>query len=226
MAIQFNFRASSVTASLPAADNVILCQGGTTIFVSGPAADPISDAENRVRFVVTGSAPNGDFCGTLLTIRTRHRFLFRPTENGRLTASTFFTPSLLFALTCAGEGGLFELFDKAGPASLNVFTRMSVTVTAQNLTTVFNSPGANHNRFHRSLEGISAPNSATGGFAPELMDVIETRSFPTIVETTDQIIVDARYVVQAFANDVSTFLVNAGDGLGLNVPMAVIRTDP
>ena len=231
MAIQFNLRASSIVASLPADDNFILCSTltnvlGATVFDSGPTEVPVSDANNQVRFVVRGRVPNGDFCVNLMTIRTRHRFQFQPTENGRLTASAFFTPALFFTLTCAGDGGLFQFFDRAGPVSLNVFTRMSVRVTAQNGATVLNSGGANHNILSRTVQGLAGPNSAAGGFAPELMEVIETRSFDTLVTTSDRVRVDARYVVQAIANDNSTFSVNAGGNLGLNVPMAVIRTDP
>lgn len=229
MAIQFKFRADGLTRSRPAGDNIILCPGGTTIFTTNPVADPISDASNNVRFVVTGSAPNGDFCGTLMTIRTVARFDFTPTEAGRLTASTFFTPAFLFSLTCAGEGGLFELFDRAGPVSVSLFVRMSVNVTAQNGTTVLNSPGEGRRIFFSELTGLRAPRSRTSAFSPELMEIVETRSFPTIVLTTDRVRVRARYVFQAFANDLSTFMVNAGSsagGLGLNVPFAVIRTDP
>jgi len=226
MAIQFSFRANALTFSLPAADNLILCPGGTTIFTTNPVADPVSDAVNNVRFVVTGSAPNGDFCGTLMTILTVARFDFRPTQTGRLTASTFFTPGFLFSLTCAGEGGLFEFFDRAGPVSVSLFVRMSVLVRAQNNQIVLNSPGVGRRIFFNELTGIATPRSRTGGFAPELMEILETRSFPTIVLPTDTVIVRARYAFQAFANDLSTFTVNASGGLGFNVPMAVIRTDP
>src|SRR6266498_878812 len=105
MAIQFGFQANcGLISSLPAADNVILCSGGTTIFTVGPSADPISDAVNNIRFTVTGSAPDGDFCGTLMTLRTTHCFQFEPFEEGRLTASAFFTPAFSFFLSCAGEG--------------------------------------------------------------------------------------------------------------------------
>jgi hypothetical protein len=58
------------------------------------------------------------------------------------------------------------------------------------------------------------------------MDIIETRSFATEVRPSDQVRVDARYVVQALAIDTSTFTIDADGGLGLNVPMAVIRVDP
>src|SRR5688572_30880318 len=111
-----------------------------------------------------------------MTLRTRHRFQFRPTEQGRLTASTFFTPSFVFSLACAGEAGIFNFFDKAGPITINVFVRMSVRVTGQNGAVVLNSNGANRNIFSRFLTGLSFPVSQSGGFAPELMDIIETRS--------------------------------------------------
>jgi len=230
VAIQFNFRASNVTSSLPAADNIVLCTNeltnavGSTTFASGPSEQPISDAENRVTFSVTGVAT--PTCDVLMTLRTRHRFQFRPTENGRLTASTFFTPSFVFSLACAGEAGIFNFFDKAGPITINVFVRMSVRVTAQNGAIVLNSNGANRNIFSRLLTGQSFPVSQSGGFAPELMDVIETRSFATEVRPSDQVRLDARYVVQALAIDTSTFTIDADGGLGLNVPMAVIRVDP
>jgi hypothetical protein len=224
VAIQFAFQANcGVSSSLPNGDNVILCNGGTTIFTIGPSADPVADAVNNVRFTVTGSAPDGDFCGTLMTLRTTQCFQFHPKEQGRLTASTFFTPVLQYALTCAGEG---FLWDKAGPVSINVFTLMSVQVRAQSGVLVLNSPGGTHNVFHDSLSGGVSARSRTGFFAPELMDLIETRSFQTIVEPSDTVVVRAKYVVQAFANDLATFLVDASSGGGgLNVPMAVIRTD-
>src|SRR5437879_4290177 len=121
MAIQFNFRASNVAVSLPPNENAAFCGAGP-LFTTGPLADPVSDAINQVRFTVTGAAPPGDLCGMFLTIRTSHRFDFQPTEAGRLTASTFYTPVLTFALACAGEGGLFEGFDKAGPVLFSIFT--------------------------------------------------------------------------------------------------------
>lgn len=234
MAIQFKFRADQVTFSLPPQHNVILCSGGTTIFTTNPVVDPISDAVNNVRFVVTGSAPNGDFCGTLMTLRTVARFDFTPTERGRLTATTFFTPAFLFNLTCAGEGGLFELFDKAGPVSVALYVRMSVRVRARNGTLTLNDRGRERRILFRELRGGVGPRPLTGGFAPELMEVKRTRSYVDNVNLTDTVRLRARYTFQAFANDLSTFMVDAGSspgsfpglGLGLNVPIAVIRTDP
>jgi hypothetical protein len=226
VAFHFDFRATNLQVTRPAADNLVP-SGGSILFTSGPTRETIGDAENRVTFTVTGTAPNGDFSGTLLMIRTRHRFHITPTEAGRLTASAFFTPAFLFTLACAGEGPIWEFFDKAGPASVALFTRMDVRVTALNGTIVLNDIGAFHNRFSDSLSGLSVPNSSTGGFAPELMEIVETRSFATDVNLTDTVRIDARYVFQAFANDLSTFVVNAdGDGLGLNVPFAFMRTDP
>ncbi|MBM3787849.1 MAG: hypothetical protein FJW30_26150 [Acidobacteria bacterium] len=127
MAIQFGFRADEVTASTPAADNIIICDGsltndiGNLSYDSGPTILPTSDADNRVQFSMTGRASNS--CDVLMTLRTRHRFRFQPTESGRLTASAFYTPGLLVSIACDGEQGLFNLFDKAGPVH---FTHISV----------------------------------------------------------------------------------------------------
>lgn len=224
MAYHFNFRATNLLVRRPAADNLVPT-GGSILFTSGPTRQPISDAENRVTFVVTGTAPQGDFNTTLLTISTRHRFHITPTEEGRLTASAYFTPAFLFSLACAGEGSIFEFFDKAGPASIALFTRMDVRVTALNGTTVLNSIGGFHNQFSDSIPGLSVPNSTTGGFSPELMEIVETRSFATEVNLSDTVRIDARYILQALANDLSTFVVDAG-AVGLNVPFVFMRTDP
>jgi len=161
-----------------------------------------------------------------MTLRTRHRFQFRPTVRGQLTASAFFKPAFFFSLACAGEASIFQFFDKAGPVTINVFTGMSVKVIAQNGATALDSPGQNHNVFSRLLTGQSFSVSQAGGFAPELMDIVETRPFVTEVRTTDQVRVDAHYVVQAIAFDTSRFSIDASGHLGLNVPMAVIRVDP
>jgi hypothetical protein len=228
MAIQFNFRAASITASTPNNLNFVTCNGNPTVFTLGPGAGNISDAENQARFVVSGAAVNGDTCVSFMTVRTRHNFDFTPREAGELTASTFFTPALTFVLTCAGEEGLFSLFDKAGPARLVLNTRMTVRVTnSAGAVRLLRSTGWRNELFERLDGGVTA-RSRTGSFAPELMEIVRTRSFNTRVLPTDTVRVTARYEVGIIAWDSSTFLIDAGSNpaLGLNVPMAVIRTDP
>ncbi len=227
MPIQFKFQADSITFSTPPSLNFVTCNGNPTVFSQGPSVGAISDAVNTVRFVVSGAASNGDDCTSFMTVRTAHRFDFNPKAAGNLTASTFFTPVLTFVLTCAGEEGLFSLFDKAGPVRLTINSRMDVRVTDAAGVLQLNSVGNWRNEFFLRLDGGVAPNSRTGSFAPELMQIVRTRSFPFRVLPSDTVRVTARYEVGIFALDTSTFLIDAGSDpvLGLNVPMAVIRTD-
>jgi hypothetical protein len=228
MAIQFKFRADSITASTPNNLNFVTCNGNPTVFTVGPGAGNISDAENQVRFVVSGAATNGDNCTSFMTVRTRHNFDFTPREAGDLTASTFFTPVFTYVLTCAGEEGLFSLFDKAGPVRLVLNTRMIVRVTdSSGVVRLLRFTNWRNELFDR-LDGGVAPRSRTRSFAPELMEIIQTRSFDFRALPSDTVRVTARYEVGIFATDSSTFVIDAGSNpaLGLNVPMAVIRTDP
>ena len=110
---------------------------------------------------------------------------------------------------------------------LTINSRMDVRVTDAGGVVRLNSGGDWRNEFFSELDGGSAPRSRTGSFAPELMDIVQKRSFPFRVLPSDTVAVTARYEVGIFATDTSTFLIDAGSDpvLGLNVPMAVLRTD-
>jgi len=102
-----------------------------------------------------------------------------------------------------------------------------VRVFASNGANVMSSLGQWRNVFSTSLTGRSFPVSRTESFAPEIMGIVESRSFGTLVLPSDTVRVDARYLVQGLAIDDCGFVADAATGgLGLNVPMAVIRVDP
>jgi hypothetical protein len=229
MSTQFAFRANQITALLPADDNFVGNNSSFTLTTS-PAADPVSDAINNVRFACTGFAGHGGTETVLFTLLTRHTFTFQPQAEGRLlTAHTHFMPQGGFSLTARKPTWLF---DGPGFVGFGIFMGMRVRVLAANGAEVFRA-------FRRRVRIFSRTARATASLSPssegtvdaELLEFTRSRSVGIIVVPSDTVEVQARYTVQALAIDGAEFFLdfasvpafggNPGDGL--NAPFAVIN---
>ena len=116
--IQFAFRASQITTGMPPDDNFV-GTNSSLILNTPPAADPVSDAINYVRFACTGFAGHGTFETVMFTLVTHHTFTFQPQIIGRLTtAHTHFMPQGGSSLTARRST---SFFDGPGQVTANIF---------------------------------------------------------------------------------------------------------
>jgi hypothetical protein len=227
MALHFLFRANAITFSLPPNDNFV-GNASTLQIISGPVADAVSDARNNVRFLVAASAGQGDFESVLFTLQTVHTFRFQPREQGRLTTSTFFQPSGSFSMAAREKEWWDAIDPTGGQAVVGVSARMDTRVVAQNGAVVLpRTSSETISILGESIQAVSTPVADEGVLATQLMDFVRTQSFALLVTPTDRVRVRAIYTVQAIVTDRATFALDfsvAGSD-GLNVPMAVMRTD-
>jgi hypothetical protein len=227
MTTQFAFKATSVTASMPASDNIV-GDNSSLIITRAPTAAAISDTINNIRFACTGFAGHGGTESVLFTLNTRHTFNFRPRASGRLTAHTHFMPQGGFSLVARAPTWFLDL---PGQVGFNVIARMRVRVLSSNGTVALNSLTPERNLFHFDVSGGAVAHTNEGSIDSELLEFSITRAFPTPVVLSDTVEVQARYTVQVLAFDGAEFSLDFASiaaafgepGDGLNSPFAVIN---
>jgi hypothetical protein len=228
MSSQFDFRANQITTSLPENDNFV---SGNSDFnlTTQPAADPVSDAINNVRFACNGSTGHGVGDAILFTLRTFHTFSFRPSAVGILTAAhTHFMPQGDFSLTARQPTWIF---DGPGFVSFNILMSMRLRVFNTDNIEVVRSFRRNVNIFSAQARAGSLSVSNEGVVEADLLEFTMSRSAAIQVGFFHRVEVQARYTVQVLAIDGADFAIDfdsvaaiGGDpGDGLNAPFAVIN---
>lgn len=232
MALQLRFQADTVTSSLPANDNFATSNSILTTH-SGPTRDNISDTRNNVRFHVSGFASDGGFETVLFTLRTTATFTFTPQESGRLTTSAHFLPHGFFSLLAQPKEWWEIWLPAGGFARILINGRMDTRVRAANGTDVLPTTASPiRNITDRSITAINTTRTLARTIDTELFQHVIVQPFTTVVRTTDTVRVRARYTVQAIVIDRASFDLDFSfQGVGnqnfdgVNVPLAVLRTD-
>lgn len=229
MSTQFAFRANQVTVLMPEDANVV--EGNNSFFTltTQPAADPVSDAVNNVRFGCTGFAQHGHGA-ILFTLITRHTFVFQPQAQGRLsTAHAHFLPQGGFSLIARKP--TWFLIGVPGSVLFQISMGMRVRVLAANGDVLFRAFRQHINIHADFVRASSVSATSEGAVDAHLLDFTRSRSVGIIVDPSDTVEVQARYKAQVFAASGAEFLLDfasvpaiGGDpGDGLNAPFAVIN---
>ncbi len=226
MALKFLFEADDITVSLPSDDNFATPNSNINMLM-GPSANPVSSAENRVRFRATGFASSGFGETVLYTVRTRATFRHTMTQSGRLTTSAHFIPRGSYSLVARARP-FWEIWNPPISVarclmSIRMDTRVRRPGLSDDLLPTTKSPW--EKLFDDSITAYNVTTTRSAFVAAELFDHVHVQNFDLNVVPGDQVRIRARYIFQALVTNRAEFETKfSSTGHGLNAPAAVIRT--
>jgi hypothetical protein len=197
--------------------------GGSSsaVFFVPPTPDPVSPAFNNWRFDCAVTSDNGGFDTGHISFGTSLLFLFTVPRRCRIQVHAHFLP--LGTATCRGNRPV-TLLDGPGFGRFTIWTGAHFGV---------HTPGFASRRFETGFVTAMITNNVRRGTnsvtrkrtfetSPEILDHFVTLDSSSIASPGDLLLVEAGYRVECISVGGGAVRADfSGNGLGLNVPMAV-----